>query len=147
MKHRGKKLKENVSILANTYRPNYAIRPLGAMNVNDRTSLDAGWINKRVQEEEMRNQYSYMIGNLDNADKMFIQLFQQMTDLKNFIEKQREWPLLSSYQSKIIGDISKKLDTCNSIIVTEVIPLIDKLGTDLQGDKDEMPDIEPEMEF
>lgn len=125
-------MKENVSILANTYKPNYAIQPLGAMDVNNRSSMDAGWINRRNQEEEMRDQYSYMIGNLDNADKMFVELFQKITDLRNFINKQREWPLLSKEQGRIISEIISKLDGCNSVIVTEILPLIDKLGTDSQ---------------
>lgn len=119
-------------MLAPTYRPNYTIRPLGAIDVNNRSSLDIGFVNRRMQEEEMRNQYSYMIGNLDNADKMFIQLFQQITDLRNFIDKQREWPLLSKEQGQAITEIGKKLDGCNKVIVTEIIPLIDKLSTDLQ---------------
>lgn len=127
-----KRIRENVSVLANTYGPNYSIRPIGAVDANNTASLKAGWINRRMQEEESKNQYSYMIGNLDAADKMFIDIFQKVTELKNFIEKQREWPLISSHQSKIIGDISKKLDTCNGIIITEIIPLIDQLGTDLQ---------------
>lgn len=130
---RKKKLKENVSILTNTYRPNYAIRPLGPINVNNRASLDAGWLNKRIQEEESKRQYSYMIGNLDNADKMFVQLFQQITDLRNFIFKQKEWPLITKEQNQVINQIGKRLDACNSIIVSEVLPLLDQLGTNLQA--------------
>lgn len=113
-------------------RPNYVIRPLGAMDVNNRSSLDAGWVNRRMQEEEMRNQYSYMIGNLDNADKMFIQLFQQITDLRNFIDKQQNWPLITKEQSRVIKEINKKLDNCNKVIVTEIIPLIDELSTKIE---------------
>lgn len=119
-------------MLAQTYKPNYVIRPLGAIDVNNRSSLDAGWVNRRMQEEEMRNQYSYMIGNLDNADKMFIQLFQQITDLRNFIDKQREWPLITKEQARVIGEINKKLDGCNRVIVTEIIPLIDELSTKIE---------------
>lgn len=112
--------------------PYFSVSRVGAIDYNNDASLKAGYEMKKAQREEMLAQYSYMIGNLDNADKMFVDLFQKITDLRNFIEKQKEWPLISKEQSKILSLINKKLDGCNAVIVSEILPLIDELGTNSQ---------------
>lgn len=130
---RQKQIKENVPFGVNRDgKPFFSVRPLGPVDVNNDASLRFGYEQKRAQRREMLDQYSYMIGTLDNADKMFVDLFQKITDIRNFIGKQQEWPLITKRQSHTLKEINKKLDNCNKIIIAEILPLIDELGTDSQ---------------
>lgn len=125
-------MNENFPGITRSHKPYFSVRPLGAVDVNNDASLKFAHERQKAIRQEMLKQYSYMIGSLDNADNMFIDLFQRIIDLRNFIDKQQEWPLISKQQSRTLKEINKKLDNCNTIIINEILPLLDELGTDSQ---------------
>ena len=69
-----------------------------------------------------------MFGELDKLEPLFIDLFKQISYIKEFIESQLSQPLINKQQSLIIKKLSKKLDKINYIISTEILDDLDELG-------------------
>lgn len=69
-----------------------------------------------------------MFGELDKLEPLFIDLFKQISYIKEFIESQLSQPLINKQQSLIIKKLSKKLDKINDIISTEILDDLDELG-------------------
>lgn len=69
-----------------------------------------------------------MFGELDKLEPLFVDLFKQITHIREFLESQTHQPLIKKNQISIIRKIAKKLDKVNDIISTEVLDDLDKLG-------------------
>lgn len=69
-----------------------------------------------------------MFGELDKLEPLFVDLFKQITNIREFLESQTRQPLIKKNQISIIRKIAKKLDKVNDIISTEVLDDLDKLG-------------------
>ncbi|MBR2508089.1 MAG: hypothetical protein IKB70_14680 [Bacilli bacterium] len=69
-----------------------------------------------------------MFGELDKLEPLFVDLFKQITHIREFLESQTRQPLIKKNQISIIRKIAKKLDKVNDIISTEVLDDLDKLG-------------------
>lgn len=69
-----------------------------------------------------------MFGELDKLEPLFVDLFKQITNIREFLESQTRQPLIKKNQILIIRKIAKKLDKVNDIISTEVLDDLDKLG-------------------
>ncbi len=69
-----------------------------------------------------------MFGELDKLEPLFVDLFKQITYIREFLESQLSQPLINKKQSSIIKNLAKKLDKINDIISTDVLDELDKLG-------------------
>ena len=69
-----------------------------------------------------------MFGELDKLEPLFVDLFKQITYIREFLESQLSQPLINKKQSSIIKNLAKKLDKINDIISSEALDELDKLG-------------------
>ena len=69
-----------------------------------------------------------MFGELDKLEPLFVDLFKQITYIREFLESQLSQPLINKKQSSIIKNLAKKLDKINDIISIDVLDELDKLG-------------------
>lgn len=92
-------------------------------------------LNKAI---EINNFYERqkMFGELDKLEPLFVDLFKQITYIREFLESQLSQPLINKKQSSIIKNLAKKLDKINDIISTEVLDELDTLG----ATKEEAPE-------
>ena len=69
-----------------------------------------------------------MFGEFDKLEPAFIDLFKQITYIREFLESQLHQPLINKKQISVIRGLAKKLDKINDIISSEVLDELDKLG-------------------
>jgi hypothetical protein len=69
-----------------------------------------------------------MFGEFDKMEPLFVDLFKQITYIREFLESQLQQPLINKKQISVIRGLAKKLDKINDIISSEVLDELDKLG-------------------
>jgi hypothetical protein len=69
-----------------------------------------------------------MFGEFDKMEPLFVDLFKQITYIREFLENQLQQPLINKKQISVIRGLAKKLDKINDIISSEVLDELDKLG-------------------
>lgn len=77
-----------------------------------------------------------MFGELDKLEPLFVDLFKQISYIREFLESQLSQPLINKKQTSTIKNLAKKLDKINDIISTEVLDELDTLG----ATKEEAPE-------
>lgn len=84
-------------------------------------------LNKAI---EVNNFYERqrMFGEFDKMEPLFVDLFKQITYIREFLESQLQQPLINKKQISVIRGLAKKLDKINDIISTDVLNELDKLG-------------------
>lgn len=84
-------------------------------------------LNKAI---EVNNFYERqrMFGEFDKMEPLFVDLFKQITYIREFLESQLQQPLINKKQISVIRGLAKKLDKINDIISTDVLDELDKLG-------------------
>lgn len=78
-----------------------------------------------------------MFGELDKLEPLFVDLFKQITHIKEFLESQLNQPLINKKQILSIRKIANKLDKINDIISTEVLDELDNLGAEREEESPE----------
>lgn len=81
---------------------------------------------------EINNFYErqVMFGELDKLEPMFVDLFRQITHIKEFLNSQLNQPLINKKQIRSIRSIDKKLDQINKVISTDILDELDNLGAE-----------------
>lgn len=81
---------------------------------------------------EINNFYNkqIMFGELDKLEPMLVDLFRQITHVKEFLNSQLNQPLINKKQVRSIRTIGKKLDQINKLISTDILDELDKLGAE-----------------
>lgn len=81
---------------------------------------------------EINNFYErqVMFGELDKLEPMFVNLFRQITHIKEFLNSQLNQPLINKKQIRSIRSIDKKLDQINKVISTDILDELDNLGAE-----------------
>lgn len=81
---------------------------------------------------EINNFYNkqIMFGELDKLEPMLVDLFRQITHVKEFLNSQLNQPLINKKQVRSIRAIGKKLDQINKLISTDILDELDKLGAE-----------------
>lgn len=69
-----------------------------------------------------------MFGEFDKMEPLFVDLFKQITYIREFLESQLQQPLINKKQISVIRGLAKKLDKINDIISSDVLDELDKLG-------------------
>lgn len=78
-----------------------------------------------------------MFGEFDKMEPLFVDLFKQITYIREFLESQLHQPLINKKQISVIRNLAKKLDRINDIISSEVLDELDKLGATKEEEKSE----------
>ena len=121
-----KHINEEFSVLRNN-RPYNIRRDKGY--VQDATpQMNQRYLLNKAMEINNFYERQRMFGELDKLEPLFVDLFKQITHIREFLESQTQQPLIKKNQISIIRKITKKLDKVNDIISTEVLDDLDKLG-------------------
>ena len=110
-------------------RKNYQISPVRGVVLDYHGHDYEAWLRRRELENDFVNPASYMIGNLDNTENQIINLFKEISDLKETIVGYIDFPMLSKKQKAAIKNIKNKLDEINTILTKDVLSSLDELGT------------------
>lgn len=108
--------------------------------VQDATpQLNQRYLMQKAMEINNFYERQQMFGELDKLEPLFVDLFKQITYIKEFLVSQEKQPLINKRQRQSIRAISKKLDQINKVISTDVLDELDKLGA--EKDEKEPDDI------
>ena len=110
-------------------RKNYQISPVRGVVLDYHGHDQQAWEYRRELENDFVNPKSYMIGNLDQAETKIVNLFKDISDLKENIVKYLNFPMLTREQKEAIKNIKNQLDQMNTILTKDVLSNLDKLGT------------------
>lgn len=110
-------------------RKNYQIAPAGPVTLDYSEHDKEAFVRRRELEQQAIEQKSYMIGNLDNTENQIINLFKQVSDLKQNIIGYYDFPFISKQQKLAIRKIQKQLDQINTILTNDILTNLDELGT------------------
>jgi hypothetical protein len=108
--------------------------------VQDATpQLNQRYLMQKAMEINNFYERQQMFGELDKLEPLFVDLFKQITYIKEFLVSQEKQPLINKRQRQSIRTLSKKLDQINKVISTDVLDELDKLGA--EKDEKEPDDI------
>lgn len=108
--------------------------------VQDATpQLNQRYLMQKAMEINNFYERQQMFGELDKLEPLFVDLFKQITYIKEFLVSQEKQPLINKRQRQSIRAISKKLDQINKVISSDVLNELDKLGA--EKDEKEPDDI------
>ena len=108
--------------------------------VQDATpQLNQRYLMQKAMEINNFYERQQMFGELDKLEPLFVDLFKQITYIKEFLVSQEKQPLINKRQRQSISAISKKLDQINKVISSDVLDELDKLGA--EKDEKEPDDI------
>lgn len=108
--------------------------------VQDATpQLNQRYLMQKAMEINNFYERQQMFGELDKLEPLFVDLFKQITYIKEFLVSQEKQPLINKRQRQSIRAISKKLDQINKVISSDVLDELDKLGA--EKDEKEPDDI------
>lgn len=111
------------------YHRNFQIAPASKVVFDQGEQAHEAWLIKREQEQEAREQKSYLIGTLDLLEQNLIQLYQQVMGIQNTIVEYMNFPFLSRRQKKAIRQIKMDMDKVNELLTNNLLGNLDKLGT------------------
>ena len=121
-----KKLNEEFSPLRNN-NP-YKIRRDKGFIKDASPQLNQKYLLQRQMEINNFYEGEQMMGELDKLEPLFVDLFKQITYIKEFIESQKKQPLIKKSQYNTINKVTKMLDKANKIISVDILDELDKLG-------------------
>jgi hypothetical protein len=108
--------------------------------VQDATpQLNQRYLMQKAMEINNFYQRQQMFGELDKLEPLFVDLFKQITYIKEFLVSQEKQPLINKRQRQSIKTLAKKLDQINKVISTDILEELDKLGS--EKDEKEPDDI------
>lgn len=121
-----KRINEEFSILRNN--SPYKIRRDKGYVQDATPQMNQRYLLNKAMEVNNFYERQKMFGELDKLEPLFVDLFKQITYIREFLESQTHQPLINKKQISIIKKIAKKLDKVNDIISTEILDDLDKLG-------------------
>ena len=99
--------------------------------VQDATpQLNQRYLMQKAMEINNFYERQQMFGELDKLEPLFVDLFKQITYIKEFLVSQEKQPLINKRQRQSIKAIAKKLDQINKVISSDVLDELDKLGAE-----------------
>lgn len=108
--------------------------------VQDATpQLNQRYLMQKAMEINNFYERQQMFGELDKLEPLFVDLFKQITYIKEFLVSQEKQPLINKRQRQSIRAIAKKLDQINKVISSDILDELDKLGA--EKDEKEPDDI------
>lgn len=108
--------------------------------VQDATpQLNQRYLMQKAMEINNFYERQQMFGELDKLEPLFVDLFKQITYIKEFLVSQEKQPLINKRQRQSIRTLAKKLDQINKVISTDILDELDKLGA--EKDEKEPDDI------
>lgn len=108
--------------------------------VQDATpQLNQRYLMQKAMEINNFYERQQMFGELDKLEPLFVDLFKQITYIKEFLVSQEKQPLINKRQRQSIKTLAKKLDQINKLISTDILEELDKLGA--EKDEKEPDDI------
>ena len=108
--------------------------------VQDATpQLNQRYLMQKAMEINNFYERQRMFGELDKLEPLFVDLFKQITYIKEFLVSQEKQPLINKRQRHSIKTLAKKLDQINRVISTDILEELDKLGA--EKDEKEPDDI------
>jgi hypothetical protein len=108
--------------------------------VQDATpQLNQRYLMQKAMEINNFYERQQMFGELDKLEPLFVDLFKQITYIKEFLASQEKQPLINKRQRQSIRTLAKKLDQINKVISTDILDELDKLGA--EKDEKEPDDI------
>lgn len=132
MKRRRRKLTETATSptpYGAFIRKNYQIAPAGPVVLDYSEHDKEAFIRRRELEQQAIIQKSQMIGNLDATEGQIINLFKQISDLKQNIIGYYDFPFITRQQKRAIKNIQKNLDQISMLLTNDVLSNLDELGT------------------
>lgn len=121
-----KRINEEFSVLRNN--SPYKIRRDKGYVKDATPQMNQRYLLNKAMEINNFYERQKMFGELDKLEPLFVDLFKQITYIRDFLESQTHQPLINKKQISIIKQLAKKLDKVNDIISTEVLDDLDKLG-------------------
>lgn len=110
-------------------RKNYQIAPAGPVRLDFSASDKEAFIRRRELEQQAIQQKSQLIGNLDASENQIINLFKQVSDLKQNIVGYYDFPFITKQQKQAIRNIQKNLEQVETILTNDILRNLDELGT------------------
>lgn len=99
--------------------------------VQDATpQLNQRYLMQKAMEINNFYERQQMFGELDKLEPLFVDLFKQITYIKEFLVSQEKQPLINKRQRQSIRTLAKKLDQINKVISTDILEELDKLGAE-----------------
>lgn len=99
--------------------------------VQDATpQLNQRYLMQKAMEINNFYERQQMFGELDKLEPLFVDLFKQITYIKEFLVSQEKQPLINKRQRQSIRAIAKKLDQINKVISSDILDELDKLGAE-----------------
>lgn len=99
--------------------------------VQDATpQLNQRYLMQKAMEINNFYERQQMFGELDKLEPLFVDLFKQITYIKEFLVSQEKQPLINKRQHQSIKTLAKKLDQINKLISTDILEELDKLGAE-----------------
>lgn len=99
--------------------------------VQDATpQLNQRYLMQKAMEINNFYERQQMFGELDKLEPLFVDLFKQITYIKEFLASQEKQPLINKRQRQSIKTLAKKLDQINKLISTDILEELDKLGAE-----------------
>jgi hypothetical protein len=121
-----KSLKEEFSVLRSS--SPYKIRRDKGFVQDAGPQLNQRYLLNKAMEINNFYERQRMFGEFDKLEPLFVDLFKQISYIREFLEKQLSQPLINKKQSSTIKKIAKKLDRINDIISSEILDDLDNLG-------------------
>lgn len=121
-----KRINEEFSVLRNN--SPYKIRRDKGYVQDATPQMNQRYLLNKAMEVNNFYERQKMFGELDKLEPLFVDLFKQITYIREFLESQTHQPLINKKQISIIKKIAKKLDKVNDIISTEILDDLDTLG-------------------
>lgn len=121
-----KRINEEFSVLRNN--SPYKIRRDKGYVQDATPQMNQRYLLNKAMEVNNFYERQKMFGELDKLEQLFVDLFKQITYIREFLESQTHQPLINKKQISIIKKIAKKLDKVNDIISTEILDDLDTLG-------------------
>jgi hypothetical protein len=86
-------------------------------------------LNKQIEKDNLF-ELQRMFGEFDKLELLFVNLFKQVTYIREFLESQLSQPLINKKQIDSVKKLVKKLDKINDIISSDMLKELDNLGAE-----------------
>lgn len=128
MKNNKKDLSQNVTFTLSKGSSPYKLyrAPEPIFNADDK--LKQQWFIQRQRQQQANIQKLQTVGQFDKIAPMIIKLYQDITNIRNFIEDSKSYPFVQSEHVQTMNSIQSSFDQMNNTIISKIIPQIDTLG-------------------
>lgn len=122
------RIDEEFSILRNN--SPYKVRRDKGFTQDATPQLNQRYLMQKAAEINNFYERQRMFGEFDKLEPLFVDLFKQITYIKEFLNSQENQPLINKKQRQSIKKIAKKLDQINKMISSDILDELDELGAE-----------------